>query len=126
MSPELSTNETRPMTTATAIAQSLVRRERARGSSAEMARAWLAGKLKVGMGTTRNLVRGRVKRVDDTIRERLRALLMRELEAEIARLQHELESLKRSGAHLASQQISEVEAHIQAAKAILTGGVHAP
>lgn len=110
------------MSTAITIAQSLVRRERARGQTADEARAWLARKLSVGMGTARNLVRGRVKRVDETIRDRLRALLMRELEAEIARLTHELETLRRSGHHLASEHISEVEAHLGAARAILNGG----
>lgn len=121
MTTELSTTENPRMSTAVAIAQSLVRRERERGSSAVMARAWLAGKLRVGEGTIRRLVGGRVKRVDDIIRDRLRALLMRELEAEIARLTHELETLKRRGDHLASQQIGEVETLLAQARAILDG-----
>lgn len=110
------------MSTAAAFAQTLVRRERQRGQSAEEARKWLAGKLKVGAGTVRNLVRGRVKRVDDTIRDRLRALVVRELEAEIQRLTHDLEVLKASGHHLGSDEVAEVDAHIAAAKAILNGG----
>lgn len=115
-----SPNEPR-MSTAIAIAQSLVRRERQRGMSAEASRAWLANKLSVGVGTASNLIRGRIKRVDETIRDRLRALLMRELEAEIQRLSHELEILRCGGHHLASDEISEVETHIARAKAILTG-----
>lgn len=120
MQSNVSPNEPR-MTTAVAIAQSLVRRERQKGLSAQAARSWLANRLSVGVGTAGNLIRGRIKRVDETIRDRLRALLMRELEAEIARLTHELEILKASGAHLASHEISEVETHLSKAKAILTG-----
>jgi hypothetical protein len=118
--PDLGTNEPR-MTTAVALAQSLERRERDRGIGVPAARAELARKLKIGIGTVDNLVRGRIKRVDETIRDRLRALFMREIEAEIQRLTHELETLKRGGHHLASQQIGEVEAHLASAKAILNG-----
>jgi hypothetical protein len=119
--PDFRTNEPR-MSTSVAIAQSLERRERDRGKSVPDARRELARKLRAGIGTVDNLVRGRIKRVDDTIRDRLRALLMRELEAEIQRLTHELETLRRGGHHLASQHISEVEAHLEAARLILTGG----
>ncbi len=120
MQSNTSTNEPR-MSTATAIAQKLYRKERERGSDADAARLWLAEKLKTGTGTVRNLIRGRVKRVDETIRDRLRALLMREIEAEIARLQHELEIHRQGGHHLASDEISEIESHLAAAKAIMTG-----
>jgi hypothetical protein len=123
MQSNLSPNEPR-MTTAIAIAQTLVRRERQKGLSAEAARSWLATRLSVGVGTAGNLIRGRIKRVDETIRDRLRALLMRELEAEIARLTHELEILRCGGHHLASDEISEVETHLARAKAILTGRAH--
>jgi hypothetical protein len=121
MSSRLSTDETPRMSTSVVIAQSLVRRERAKGLGAEAARLWLARKLGVGEGAVRNLVRGKVKRVDEIIRERLRVLLMREIEAEIQRLEHELEVLKASGVHLASHDICEVETHLEAARAILTG-----
>jgi hypothetical protein len=114
------TNEPR-MSTSVAIAQSLERRERQNGADVSAARMNLAHKLKIGIGTVENLIRGRVKRVDDKIRDRLHALLIREIEAEIARLNHELETLRRSGHHLASQQVGEVEAHLDAARAILTG-----
>lgn len=120
MLPSLS-KEKPPMTTAIAIAQVLVRRERGRGATSESARRWLASKLSVGEGTVRSLVRGTVKRVDETIRDRLRALLMRELEGEIQRLSHELEVLKCGGHHLASDEISEVETHLARARALLNG-----
>lgn len=107
------------MSSAVVIAQNLERRERSRVGSRTHARRSLAAKLRVGVGTLENLVRGRVKRVDAAIRDRLQALLVRELEQEIARLTHELEIARQSGAHLASEQISEVETHLAKARATL-------
>lgn len=110
------------MSSAVTIARTLERHERARVSSVQHARQSLAHKLRVGVGTVENLVRGRVKRVDAAIRDRLQALLVRELETEIARLTHELEIARQSGAHLASHQICEVETHLARAREALTGG----
>lgn len=110
------------MTCAVTIAQTLERRERNNGFSAEGARHSLARKLRVGAGTVERLVRGRVKRIDASIRDRLQALLVRELESEIARLTHELEIARQGGAHLASEQIGAIEAHLSAATALLNGG----
>lgn len=110
------------MSNAFAVAQSLERRERARVSSKVLARRSLAAKLKIGIGTFENLVRGRVKRIDATIRDRLHALLVQELEAEITRLTHELENAQRYGARLDSEQVGEIEAHLQKVRALLKGG----
>ncbi len=115
------TNATK-MTCAVSLAQNLERRERARGLSLTTARQALARKLKIGHGTLERLVRGRVKRIDASIRDRLQALLVRELEGEIARLQHDLEIARQSGAHLASLEVGEVETHLAAARALLNGG----
>ena len=111
------TNASVPMNAIT-IAQTLERKERQRGNSIEIARRTLAARLKVGVGTLENLVRGRVKRVDAAIRDRLQALLVREYEQEIARLQHELEILRQCGAALNSDQVCEVEAHRAKASAV--------
>lgn len=102
-------------------AQSLERKERARGLSITDARSAVASRLGIGIGTFENLVRERVKRVDAFVRDRLQALLIRELEAEITRLTHELEMARQSGTHLASQQMGEIEAHLAAAKSLLEG-----
>jgi hypothetical protein len=119
-SPKFGTNEPN-MTCAISMAQNLERKERARGLSVAVARQSLARKLRVGGGTFERLVRGRIKRVDAGIRDRLQALLVRELEAEIARLTHELEIARQSGASFASLEISEVETHLARAKEILSG-----
>lgn len=110
------------MTCAITLAQTLERRERARGLSVHVARETLARKIKVGAGTIERLVRGRIKRIDASIRDRLQALLVRELEGDITRLSHELEIARQAGSHLASDEISEVESHLAAARALLNRG----
>lgn len=113
------------MSTAVAVAKDLQRRERLRVSSIEIARRRLAGKLRIGVGTFENLVRGRVKRIDAAVRDRLQALLVHELEQEMARLTHELEMARQGGAHPASQHMGAITAHLEQARALLsTGGNH--
>lgn len=109
------------MSSAVATAKTLERRERARTSSIQVARQTLATKLRVGVGTLENLIRGRVKRIDAEIKSRLDALLIRELEAEIARLTHDLEVARQSGAHPVSQHVGAIEAHLLAARSLLSG-----
>jgi hypothetical protein len=73
------------------IARGLEDREQARhGGTRQEARARLAQRIGVMPGTLFNLARDRLKRLDDTIRTRLVAYAVRDLEAEIERLNHEL------------------------------------
>jgi hypothetical protein len=102
-------------------ARSLERIERAKGSTVEVARRRTARRLRVGSGTFENIIRGRVKRVDAWLRDRLQALLVQELEAEIARLEHELQMVRQSGSHLASDQVREIETHLAAARSLIEG-----
>jgi hypothetical protein len=118
----LRTSRQNGMSTAVAIAQSLERRERMRAPTLAHARQRLADKLRIGVGTFENLVRGRVKRIDAEIKRRLDALLVRELEAEIARLTHELSLARQGGAHPACEHVGEIEAHLACARALITGG----
>ena len=108
------------MICAVSLARRLESRERHRTGNQQVARRSLAMKLRVGVGTIENLVRGRVKRIDATIRDKLQALLVKELEQEIARLWHELDIARQGGAHLASEQISEIETHLSQARAVLS------
>lgn len=110
------------MSNAFAIAQSLERKERARVSSLKAARQNIASRLRVGVGTFENLVRERVKTVDSVIRDRLQALYVREIEAEITRLSHELQVARQCGDRLASQQVSEIETHLAKVRQLLPGG----
>jgi hypothetical protein len=107
--------------TARDLARKLEQRERVRVGSVEAARSSLARRAGVSSSTWRNLTLGRLKRLDAWMRDRLQALLVRELEAEIMRLGHELEAARQCGDHLASQHVCEVEAHLAAARAILNG-----
>ena len=112
-------NSVPDMNCAISLARNLENRERSRVGNKQTARRALARKLRVGVGTVEHLVRGRVKRVDAAVRDRLQALLVRELEQEIARLTHELEIARQGGAHLASEQISEVETHLARIRKIM-------
>jgi hypothetical protein len=102
-----------------ALAQTLERREKAKVGSVGEARRSLASKLQIGIGTFENLVRERVKACDGRIRDRLQALLVSELEAEIKRLTHELEIARQSGAPLNSDEVGEIETHLAKARALL-------
>jgi len=103
------------------LARDLERRERSRAGSVDAARTALARRAGVSPSTWRNLALGRHKRLDAFVRDRLQAMLVRELEAEIARLTHELEIARQGGDHLASQHVREIEAHLAAARTILRG-----
>jgi hypothetical protein len=118
--PRLGTSEP-DMSAAVSLARSLEHRERSRVSSLKVARERVASRLRIGVGTFENLVRGRVKKIDATIRDRLQALLVRELEAEILRLSHELEMARQIGSHPASQHIGEIEAHLAKINALMRG-----
>jgi hypothetical protein len=105
-----------------AIARNLEQRERQRVPTKQAARERLADKLKIGVGTLENIIRARVKSVDERIRDRLQALLVSELEAEIGRLQHELEMARKGAFVLGAEHIGQVEAHLAQARSLLNGG----
>lgn len=99
----------------TALAQSieivkdLERRERGKIPGRELARASLANRLRIGVGTIENLLRGRLKRIDADLRDRLHALHINELEHEIARLSQELVIARLTAAFSDPDEIGEVE-----------------
>lgn len=103
------------------LAIALERRERGRSATLDVARASLARRIGISPVTWRNLALGRLKRIDAWMRDRLQALLIRELEAEIARLTHELEVARQCGDHLASQHVAEIETCLTRARSILEG-----
>lgn len=104
------------------LAARLERREMSRGFSRNDARSRLARKLGVSPGTLENLGRGRLKRTIDGFTYRLRALLERELEAEIERLAHELEMVRASRDGADPVAVCEIETHLAKAKALLREG----
>ena len=102
-------------------ARTLEQRERSRAGNLKNARAALARRAGVSPATWRNLAQGRLKRLDAWLRDRLGALIIRELEAEIARLEHDLATARARGDHLGSQHVCEIETHLAKARAILRG-----
>ncbi len=109
------------MGTASATASSLVGREEMRSRSRMTAYGTVGRKIGMSATWVRKLVAGGVKRIDAEVKMRLDHLLIRELEAEIARLTHELEMARQSGAHPASLMVGAIETHLAAARRLMNG-----
>jgi uncharacterized small protein (DUF1192 family) len=110
------------MSTASAVASSLVQREETRSRSRMLAYDAVASKVGMSAAWVRKLVAGTVKSIDAEIKQKLDALLVKELEAEIARLTQELEMARRGARHPAVQHVVEIEAHLSRARSLLSGG----
>lgn len=107
--------------TAREQARFLEDREAKHAGSVEKARPNVARDIGVNPSTLETLRRGRLKRIDGWIRDRIRALVIREIEREIEALRHELEVLKRVGAQPHSPAVGEVETHLAAARRLIEG-----
>lgn len=105
------------------LAQRLERRKTAQGMSVDAARESLSRRIGIAPRTWKNLAGGRLKRLDAWLRDGLQALLIRELENEIARLTHELDLARQGGAHPASLDVGAIETHLAKAKALLNEGI---
>ena len=107
------------MLEAISLARRLELIELSRAGTRAGARRRLAYKLQIAVCTFENIIYGRIKRLDATLRDKLRAALADELNLEIMRLQHELAIARQGGAAPDSDEIAAVENHIAKAKAIL-------
>lgn len=83
------------------------------------AREQVARSIGVSPGTVENLQRGRLKTIAGWLRDALRARVIRELEAEIARLQHEIAVLRQSGVDPRSDEMAAVRADLSAVLEVL-------
>jgi transposase-like protein len=92
------------------------------GHPLAVARQAVARRLKIPPGTLENLRRGRSKGVRIWIYETLRAAMVRELEQEQRRLDHELEILRQMGGGAVSGSIGEMEKHLEAVKGLIAEG----
>ncbi len=98
----------------------LERREQHRSGVRLMeARKRVAHRLGVAPGTLENIRRGRTKGVRAWIAERILNALMRELETEMRRLSHELSRLKKCDLDAREDEVSQVEALLEATREIL-------
>ena len=104
-----------------AVAEKLVTWEETRTRSRMLAYRNVAAQIGRSGDWVRKLIARNVSRVDGEIERRLDALLVRKLEADIARLQSELDMARQCGAHPASQFMGEVEAHLAAARSLMEG-----
>ena len=95
----------------------LQRREIARSEVTKpVARRMVAREIGVSPGTLENIERGRTKGVRGWIVERIKAAVIRELEAEIRGAQHELEVVRQCGVDPRSTAFSAVAAAVEDAK----------
>lgn len=109
------------MSSASAAASTLVRQATARGRSRMNAYRVVGAKIGMSASWVRKLIADTVRGVDAELKQRLDDLLIRELEAEIARLTHDLEMARQGGAHPASRHVGEVESLLAQARALMEG-----
>lgn len=94
--------------------------ERSRtGRNKEEVRENVAAKLGVSPGTLENLERRRTKGVKGWIIDRIQGAVIRELEREISRLQHELEIARQCGTRPDADEVIAALAAISEARALI-------
>lgn len=98
-----------------------VRRESARVQHQGSPKVWrrVAERLGLCSGTVEGIVRGRRKDLTVTTFERVRVGVIRELEAEIARLNAELAVARASGLDARSAEMAKAETAVAAARAAI-------
>lgn len=96
------------------LAKILVDQEARRRGTRVGAHMYVARTVGTSPGTIENLMRSRLKRVEGWLRDALRARVIRELEAELVRLQHELAVLRQSGVDPRSNEMAAVRADLSA------------
>jgi hypothetical protein len=107
-------------TEARSLAISLVSYEAKRtGRDKIEARKSLARSIGVAPGTIENLMRARLKSVAGWLRDALRARMVRELEAELVRIQHEIAVLIQTGADPRDNALAAARADLSAILAAL-------
>ena len=101
-------------------ARELEDRTRARdGLSLPDARKIVARRAGVSPGTLENMRRGRVKNLLGIVRDRIQALVIRELESEIRRLSHDLEMALRCASHPCEDEVLAARAALAAARKLI-------
>lgn len=88
------------------------------GSSGE-ARQRVARRLGVSPGTLENVKRGRLKGLRVWVVDRIREAVVREIEAEIARLVHELEIVRQAGCDPRDPDFLAAAAALETARALM-------
>lgn len=119
-------NATAEVFSAAADARRLIDGEKRRsGLLADEARERVASRLGVAPGTLENLLLGRLKGVASYLRDRLRSAVIRQIEAEIARLEHDLQMARLGALGPTDDDVAAAEAALEKARAFLNGSVRA-
>lgn len=101
------------------LANLLVDQEARRTRDRVRARQNVARSLGTSPGTIENLQRNRLKRIAGWLRDALRTRVIRELEAEVTRLQHEISVLRQTGVDPRSHEMAAVRADLSAVLTVL-------
>ena len=104
------------------LANVLVDQEFRRTRDRHLARVNVARSLGTSPGTIENLQRNRLKRIAGWLRDALRARVIRELEAEVVRLQHEIAKLHQTGSDPRDNEMAAVRADLSAVLEVLGRG----
>lgn len=106
-----------------AIARVLEDRETERVGKLPIARKTLARRIGCAPGTLETLRKGRLKRVERWLHDKLEAMLVGEIEAEIRRLTLELETYRRTrGDAAGAPEMARLVAAIENAQKLITRG----
>lgn len=90
--------------------------KRVSACNTQEASASLARAIRAAPGTIRSAIYGRLKRVDAALRDKLAHVVMREIQNEIGRLNHELEVARLCGGGAVEGNIAEIEAELETLK----------
>lgn len=101
------------------LANILVSQEARRSGDRISARKKVARSLGTSPGTIENLQRSRLKNIAGWLRDALRARVIHELQAEVARLQHEIAVLSQTGVDPRSNEATAVRADLSAVLEVL-------
>lgn len=101
------------------LAGILIDQEVRRTGNRMVARRRVAQAVGVSPGTIENLQRSRLKKISGWLRDALRARVIRELESEIVRLQHEIAVLRQTGVDPRGNEMAAVRADLSAVLAAL-------
>ena len=102
------------------FSKALIRRDQERlGGCAETALARVARRVRATPGAFANIVRMRVQRVRDDVRQRIIAAALADIEQEIARLEHDQRLLATLGFGPSHDDYREAETALETARACL-------
>jgi hypothetical protein len=104
------------------LVRQLEDREAARVGQAGLARVRVAHRLGVSPGSLERLRRGRLKTVGARVRDRLKAAVVKELQDEIHKLEHELEMVRLRGRPIAADEMAQAQKLLDQAKRLIEMG----